>query len=144
MGGSTDFAGLCRARGLAVTHQRMVIFRELMAMPGHPSPEAVYERVKAEIPAISLGTVYKNIHTFLEAGLVQQVSLHHGALRLDPNTHPHHHFVCTACRRIVDIDEADVEPVRLRQPLPSGFTADRFSVEVHGLCEGCAQRRPQS
>jgi Fur family peroxide stress response transcriptional regulator len=133
-----EFAERCRARGLAVTHQRMVIYRELVTMPDHPSPEAIYEKVKAEIPAISLGTVYKNLHTFVEAGLIQEVSLHHGALRLDPNTHPHHHFVCTTCRRIVDLEEAGLEPVRLRQPLPAGFAVQRISVELHGLCPQCA------
>ena len=54
------FRSLCEQHGLAVTHQRQVIFETLTAMHGHPSPEAVYDLVKDQIPSISLATVYKN------------------------------------------------------------------------------------
>ncbi len=135
-----DFESRCRALGLAVTHQRTLIYRELIASGEHPTPEAVYERVKSHIPAISLGTVYKNIKTFLDAGLLREVSLHHGTLRLDANTAEHHHLVCKACRRIFDIDEADLEPVRLKRELKTGFQIERYCIELHGVCAECAQR----
>jgi Fur family peroxide stress response transcriptional regulator len=127
-----QFEERCRKLGLAVTHQRTVIYRELVATGEHPTPEAVYERVKAQIPAISLGTVYKN---------VKEVSLHHGTLRLDANTDPHHHMVCTRCRRIFDIPESEIEPVRLKNLPESGFQIDRFSIEVLGVCGACAAAR---
>ncbi|MBI3281935.1 MAG: transcriptional repressor, partial [Acidobacteria bacterium] len=56
-----QFWSVCRERGLAMTHQRQVIYQALRDMHGHPSPEEVYERVRRQIPSISLGTVYKNI-----------------------------------------------------------------------------------
>jgi hypothetical protein len=40
----------------------MVIYKALVFTDCHPTPEAIYEQVKRGIPAISLGTVYKNIH----------------------------------------------------------------------------------
>lgn len=133
-----QFESRCRQLGLAVTHQRTVIYRELIATDEHPTPEAIYERVKAQIPAISLGTVYKNVKTFLDAGLLKEVSLHHGTLRLDANTDPHHHMVCTRCRRIFDVPEAEFEPVQLRNPPEFGFQVERFSIEVMGVCGVCA------
>src|SRR5579884_3807709 len=96
----SDFRELCRRHNLAVTHQRQVIYESLISMPGHPSPEEVYARVRRSIPAISLATVYKTINTFLESGILHEVSLHHGSLRVDPNPHPHHHLVCTECKSI--------------------------------------------
>ena len=47
-------------------------------MDGHPSPEEVYAAVRERIPAISLATVYKNIHLFVESGVLREVSMHHG------------------------------------------------------------------
>ncbi len=94
----------CRDAGMSLTHQREVIFRALVEMDGHPSPEAIYGRVKKQIPAISLATVYKNLRTFLDTGLAREVSLHHGALRLETNSIPHHHFVCVRCKEIFDIE----------------------------------------
>jgi Fur family peroxide stress response transcriptional regulator len=129
----------CRAHGLAFTHQRQVIFQAILSARDHPTPEAVYEKVRRQIPSISLGTVYKNIHTFLEAGMLQEVSLHHGSLRIDARTDPHHHLVCRVCRSIIDLDEHDVEPVRVRRQLPAGFHIERQNVEIVGVCESCSR-----
>jgi Fur family peroxide stress response transcriptional regulator len=133
-----EFEERCHSLGLAVTHQRSIIYRELIASGEHPTPEAVYERVKQHIPSISLGTVYKNIKTFLDAGLLREVSLHHGTQRLDANTAPHHHLVCTRCRRIFDVPEEQVEPPRWKRPPESRFTVERLSIEFLGVCASCA------
>lgn len=138
-----DFENRCHALGLAVTHQRTIIYRELIATGEHPTPEAVYERVKEQIPSISLGTVYKNIKTFLDAGLLREVSVHHGTQRLDANTSAHHHMVCTRCRRIFDVPEDQVEPPRLKAPPETPFIVERLSVEFLGVCALCADP-PQS
>ncbi|MBC7926443.1 MAG: transcriptional repressor [Bryobacteraceae bacterium] len=129
---------LCLERGLAVTHQRQVIWDVLVSLEGHPSPEEVYERVRKEIPSISLATIYKNLHTFVAHGLVTEVSLHHGLTRLEVNTHPHHHMVCTRCRAIFDLKDNELGDVQLKQAAPAGFQVHRYVVEVHGLCNQCA------
>lgn len=134
-----NFRERCRGAGLALTHQREVIYRAVMGSHTHPSPEFIYEQVKREIPSISLGTVYKNIKTFVDAGLLREVSPHHGTLRLEPNLHAHHHLVCTKCKGIVDIELAEVEPVHWRRRPPKGFRVDRYSVEFYGLCSNCRE-----
>jgi Fur family peroxide stress response transcriptional regulator len=141
----SEFRALCVQRGLAATHQRQVIYETVMALPGHPSPEAIYERVRERIPSISLATVYKNIRTFLESGIFQEVSLHHGSIRVEPNRRPHHHLVCVRCKSIRDLDEGELEPVRLKHRLPRGFQVKRFAVDVLGICERCqAHARTQT
>ena len=138
------FRDRCRAAGLALTHQREVIYRAVCAMRNHPAPEAIYERVKAEIPSISLGTVYKNLKTFLDTGLLREVSPMHGSLRVDANTMEHHHLICTGCRSVFDLGADDLEPARLRRPLPEGFVLHRCAVELYGVCASCATQRDQS
>lgn len=132
------FKSLCAERGLSVTHQRLVIFQALMSMHDHPSPEAIYEKVKRKIPSISLATVYKNIHTFVEHGVVGEVSLHHGSARVETNMNPHHHLVCLRCKSIEDLPDTEFESVRLKKRAPNGFRVHRYSVEVLGLCAQCA------
>jgi len=90
-----QFRVRCRAAGLALTHQREVLYRTVYEMRNHPTPEAIYEEVKARIPAISLGTVYKNLKTFVDKGLLREVSPLHGTLRVDATTAEHNHLVCT-------------------------------------------------
>jgi Fe2+ or Zn2+ uptake regulation protein len=96
--------------------------------------------VRQQIPSISLATVYKNIRTFIEHGLLSEVSLHHGPARLEMNLHPHHHLVCVGCRSIIDVPDEQLEPIRLRKDAPDGFEVHRYSVEIHGFCSDCARR----
>jgi len=137
------FRDLCTRQGLAVTHQRQIIYEVMQSMHGHPSPEEVYVRVKELVPAISLATVYKNIHLFLASGILHEVSPHHGSLRIETNSRPHHHLVCTYCRAIQDISEIELLGLNGCRPgkgsLPGGFLAQRLSVDVLGLCAKCQQ-----
>ena len=137
------FRDLCTQQGLAVTHQRQVIYEVMQSMPGHPSPEEVYVRVKEQVPAISLATVYKNIHIFLASGILREVSPHHGSLRIESNSKPHHHLVCTRCRSIQDISESELPDLNSSQQalraLPGGFVAQRLAVDFLGLCSACQQ-----
>lgn len=139
-----EFRRKCRDAGLAVTHQRTVIYRAVMEMRNHPSPEAIYERVRPEIPSLSLATVYKTIHSFLDAGLLREVSPFHGALRLEGTLEDHHHLVCTRCKTVVDVEPEDLAPVELRRPLPNGFEVLRYTVEFQGLCPACGESLKES
>lgn len=133
------FRDRCTEAGLPCTHQRQVLYQALLEAQDHPSPEMLYERVKRDIPSISLGTVYRNIKTFLDHGLIGEVSLHHGSLRLEANNAPHHHLVCRRCRKMFDLPAEQVDDIRLRHAVADGFQVERFVVEAHGLCAGCAQ-----
>jgi Fur family transcriptional regulator, peroxide stress response regulator len=136
-----DFRARCAERRLAVTHQRVIIYQALMDTRHHPSPEEVYRRVRRQIPSISLGTVYKNIKTFIDHGLLREASPHHGCARLEVNLAPHHHLVCLRCKAIMDLDDEAVEPVRLKTHPPAGFQVERCSVEVLGICEKCSRHK---
>lgn len=135
----SEFRRRCREAGLSLTVQREMIYRVVLESKAHPSPEWIFEKVKAQAPAISLATVYKNIHAFLEAGLLREVTPNHGPVRLEANLSEHHHLVCVQCRTIIDLDEADVEPVSLLRRPPAGFRLMRSSVEFQGLCGACAK-----
>jgi len=131
------FRELCRENGIAVTHQRQVLYETMKTMHGHPSPEEVYARVKKKVPAISLATVYKNIHIFVESGVFREVSLHHGSVRVEMNGEAHHHVVCSKCRKITDIGEKELGFVARRSRLPDGFRVERYAVDVIGVCAKC-------
>jgi Fur family peroxide stress response transcriptional regulator len=131
------FRRRCEEKGLALTHQRQVIYRVLAATTEHPTPEAVYEKVRRQMPSLSLGTVYKNIRIFTEAGLLNEVSLLHASLRLDANLESHHHLVCVECKAVTDLSEQEIRP---RGPIPEGFEVQRYNVEVLGRCAKCSSK----
>jgi Fur family peroxide stress response transcriptional regulator len=133
----SEFTRRCQEAGLAATHQRTVIYRVLVESHDHPSPEVVYERVSLEIPEISRATVYKNIHTFIDAKLLREVSELHQTNRLDANLERHHHLICTRCRKVVDYQDEELQGVRASKPEPGGFQVTEYRVEVRGLCPAC-------
>ena len=135
------FRELCADHGLAATHQRQVLYEVMQRMPGHPSPEEVYARVKKRIPAISLATVYKNIHLFVERGVLKELSMHHGSVRVELNGHHHHHMVCSHCKAIADIEEKDLGVVPAVRELPGGFQVERYSIDVIGICAACQKAK---
>jgi len=67
------FEQACRESGLKVTHQRLMIFRELVLTPDHPTAEQLHQRIRKSIPTISLDTIYRTLATFEEHGLVNRV-----------------------------------------------------------------------
>ena len=137
-----DFRRRCKEQGLAFTFQRQVIYEAVVDSREHPTPELIYEQVRQRIPSISLGTVYKNVKTFLDSGVLKEVTLHHGSLRLEANMTPHHHVVCSSCRAIHDIDQTAVEPVQYSaSEVPAGFSIEGCRVEFVGLCQTCQAAR---
>ena len=122
-----------------MTHQRQVLYEVMQGMEGHPSPEEIYAEVKEKIPAISLATVYKNIHLFVESGVLREVSLHHGSQRVEMNERDHHHMVCSRCKAITDIDAEELGLADERKTLPGGFLVERYSVDVIGVCAECQE-----
>ena len=137
-----DFRRRCKERGLAFTFQRQVIYEAVVDSREHPTPELIYEQVRQRIPSISLGTVYKNVKTFLDSGVLKEVTLHHGSLRLEANMTQHHHVVCSSCRAIHDIEESAVKPVQYStSEVPAGFAIEGCRVEFVGLCQACQVAR---
>src|SRR5215475_5245332 len=133
-----DFRRRCKEQGLAFTFQRQVIYEAVVDSREHPTPELIYEQVRQRIPSISLGTVYKNLKMFLDSGVLKEVTLHHGSLRLESNMTPHHHLVCSSCKAIFDIEASAIEPVQLpASELPEGFSIKECRVEFVGECNSC-------
>ena len=133
------FRALCAAQGLAATHQRQILYEVMETMPGHPSPEEVYARVKKRVPAMSLATVYKNIHLFVEKGVLKQLSMHHGSMRVELNDHVHHHLVCSECKAVTDVDESHLGIFPSLNELPGGFQVKRLSIDLIGVCAACQE-----
>lgn len=127
----------CRAAGLAVTPQRAVIYRELVQSFDHPSPEALFERVKPRLPQVSLATIYKTLDVLVSLGLASELASTGDKKRFDGRVDRHHHLVCTACKSITDFDDASLDTLAAPKGL-AGFKPQFISIHVHGLCRACA------
>lgn len=74
--------------------QKEAIFKVLKGTTSHPTAEWVYERVRREIPNISLGTVYRDLELLKQEGEILKLGLAGRESRFDAKTEKHYHFRC--------------------------------------------------
>ena len=119
-----------RARGGKVTPQRLYLFRALEHAAQHPTAEDLYDEVRAELPTLSLGTVYKTLAELVELGEVQTVETGDGRAHYDPNTAPHAHSICRQCGLLEDVA---AEAVHVEPPAQvGGFVVTGYRVMLDG------------
>ena len=132
-----DLTQTLRARGMRVTPQRLAVHAALQGLGRHSTAEEVLERVHGTVPGVSLPTVYAALELLADLGLANRVQAGR-AVRFDPRTQPHHHFVCTQCGAVTDLD-ADVElGPALERARALGAQASAAEIIVRGLCADCA------
>src|SRR6476660_5939453 len=129
---------LFREPGLRVTPPRQIIFRLLQSTDSHPTVESLYERAQAEMPTMSLKTVYQTVHDLEALGEVDVLDLGTGSLRVDPNVEDeHHHLVCSSCGRVRDLP-VEFDGLRVPGKYRRDFTVDAVQVIFRGHCDRCA------
>ena len=136
-----ELTALFRARGRKITPQRQAIFRILHDNPTHPSAEAVYAAAVAQMPTISLKTVYQTLNDLADMGQIAVLDLGTGSARFDPDTGGHHHLVCTECGAVRDLF-ADYTGVQVPSGQEQGFEVGPTEVVFRGRCEGCRSGQP--
>ena len=88
--------------GLRATPQRVAIMTFLEGNTSHPSAEQIYEALKADMPSLSLGTVYNTLDELVQREQLQELAISPNRKHVDPNPDPHCHFLCEVCGRIYD------------------------------------------
>ena len=124
------------------SRKREAILEAIRSTKEHPSAERIYTSLKPLYPDLSLGTVYRNLSLFLESGEIVRVANVDGQDRYDANVHPHPHFICACCHKVMDLDltysaadhYADVEKA-------TGGVVRSECLSFMGLCSQCVKPR---
>lgn len=124
--------------------KRNAILSYLRQTNQHPSAETIYTDLKAEIPDLSVGTVYRNLNLFKQQGLAVSVATVSGVERFDANTDPHVHFICTDCDAVIDLHEMQT-PQSLCTAAEScmGGSVTGCQLSFTGQCRECLAKRLQ-
>jgi Fe2+ or Zn2+ uptake regulation protein len=130
-----------RARGLKITPQRQLIFRILDGNDSHPTAESVYTTAAAEMPTISLRTVYQTLNDLSAMGEIQTLELGTGSARFDPLVARHHHMVCDRCQTVQDVFVEGADELWPSGDL-EGFAISGTAVLFRGLCADCQITSP--
>ena len=120
--------------------QRDRIFQVLRGTRSHPTAEWVFEEVRRQMPRISLGTVYRNLHILARQGKVKELDFGDGSRRYDAFTDDHYHFICERCGSVQDLDippQADLNDI-VRLHVRGRVRSHRL--DFLGVCSDCLQR----
>ena len=117
------------------SRQRERIYQAVHASREHPSAQMVYDLLREEMPRLSLGTVYRNLHQMAQEGMLQE--LEGPTARFDACLAPHAHIRCTCCGRVMDLSALE-EPAPVRSAAQAGWQVERYSLMLEGICPACA------
>ncbi len=127
-----------RKHGMKITPQRLMIFKVLEKNTSHPSAEEVYNKVKKIYPTVSFTTIYKTLETLRNIGEIKELIIDEHRKHYDPNIDIHHHYICSHCKKIVDIFEDFSPYIKLPDSLRTDYTVTGFQISFQGVCKECA------
>lgn len=138
---------LLREKGLRPTIARRQILTLLLEDVNHLSADEILEALRRNGFSVSSATIYQNLATLAETGLITRFTGEDGLMRYDSNLSPHHHIICTRCGKVMDVHidkpgETEVQPgVCLDGEAPAGWKIDGVQMELRGICPECRREK---
>jgi Fur family ferric uptake transcriptional regulator len=128
-----------RQHGLQVTAQRLAVLRAVSDRP-HSTADDIDKVVRAEIGAISRQAVYNALGILTDKGLLRRIQPAGSPARYEDRVGDnHHHLICRACGRMVDVDCAVGYTPCLTAADESGYEIDEAEVIFWGRCPDCVK-----
>ncbi len=126
------------------TRQRETILQIVRRAHSHPDAEEVYRLARRKLPAISLGTVYRNLKLLAESGEIREVQFLGGPARFDGMLAAHEHFCCTECGQIQDLEAtlSDADLTKMNRTI-RGIVKE-YKLDYFGICSACVSKNDGS
>ena len=115
------FVEKLRSSGLRVTEQRLAICNLLFNRKNtfHFTIDGLMNILKKNTSAkISLATVYNTVHAFKKKGYLKEVTINSDKSYFDTNISNHHHFYDEDKNQLIDLNELDVGPIKIKKTIP--------------------------
>lgn len=131
-----------KSTGLKATLPRLKIL-EIFQKGGqrHMTAEDVFRILLEERSDIGLATVYRVLMQFEQAGLLIRSNFESGKAiyELDEGQH-HDHFVCTACGKVEEFFDSEIEKRQQIVAKAKGWLVQDHSMALYGHCAECTKR----
>jgi len=101
-----------------------------------PSADWIFEKVRAEVPKISLGTVYRNLSVLKDEGVVREIFGNDRRAHYDADLSTHAHFICADCGQIWDVCGVPEVDWRTLKELVGCEVSDQ-RLDFQGRCAAC-------
>ena len=130
--------------GLRWTPERKAILEAVFSIHRHFGADDLYDWLRQRNHRVSRATIYRTLDLLVKSGLVSDVDFGTGRASFEHvYGHEHHdHLICTQCGRTIEFEEQTIEHLQEEVCRRLGFTADRHSLRIFGICQHCQTDRP--
>lgn len=118
--------------------QRELVLSIVSSQNIHWSAEDVFLQAVQSMPRISRATVYRNLETLEQMGLIQRMVAPNHVSYFEMAKGPHHHFVCRVCSSIQDYQAPSVGACFKCVADHNNFHIEQVVTTLHGLCQSCS------
>jgi len=122
------------------TRQRRLVYETVASTKAHPTAQWIYERVRQQMPRLSLGTVYRNLQLLVAQGRLRAWTRGR-TIRFDADLAAHDHFFCRSCGLLRDLPRERESLATEKRLKARGYEIQERLLEFVGLCRDC--RRSQ-
>jgi len=124
------------------TWQREAVREALGTTEGFVSAQALHAQMRDAGSAVGLATVYRALADLAAEGDADSLQQEGESLfrACTPGSH-HHHLICRACGKTVEISADPVEQWAREVAAANGFTQPEHVVDVFGYCSDCSHSR---
>ena len=135
--GPSSAIGALRANGLRVSAARRLVVEALCAADGPVRADDIAGGLDGRLPPSDLSSVYRNLETLVEMGLVEHVHLGRGA-GLYALSGPGRGWArCEACGRHVALEPEALDVICAAIQRLTGFEARLSHFPIVGRCADC-------
>ncbi len=135
-----ELTNMLKEAGLRVTDHRLLVLEVIAKVR---QPVTVYELVDAlrKKENIDQATVYRNLNSLHEAGILRRLDFNHGHAHYELETgRASYQVVCGKCETIEKIEGVSMDETvkKMLKKTKKFRTTTTHSLEVYGLCKVCA------
>lgn len=124
-----------KKNGYKYTDKREDILTFFSEENSYRTARALLENMKKKYTGISMDTIYRNLHLFVDLNILEVTELDgEKHFRIKCDNHHHHHFICLDCGQTKEIRTCPMQTVQ--QELDD-FAIEDHKFEIYGKCPDC-------
>lgn len=127
--------------GRATEARRATIGVMLDSSQSHLSADDIVSQVKQQHPDVAESTIYRNLATLEELGVVEHVHLGHGPSTYHLTEDGHQHLLCERCGQVIEVPEETFTTLADQLAATYGFQIHPRHFAIMGVCRRCQTRR---
>lgn len=130
-----------RSHGLRLSAARRLVLEALYTAERPVKAEEIATGLDGRLPRSDLASVYRNLDTLGQVGLVSHVHLGHGPGRYTPTGLPQDYLMCERCDTVTAVAAERLASARAAIRAATGFEPRFHHFPISGLCVECADVR---